>query len=126
MRPCSRSLVPVDVEPVGTLQPARVVRVIEGDTVDVDFRRRAIQVRYIGIDTPEPVHPTRGVEAYGKEGSERKRQLVESKTVFLGKDVSETERYGRLLRYVLRGRYVGERHARAGSVCSGSKHTHRA
>ena len=57
-------------------------------------------VRYIGIDTPETKHPTRGVEPYGPEASERNRQLVKGKTVYLEKDVSETDRYGRLLRYV--------------------------
>ncbi len=54
----------------------------------------------IGIDTPETVHPTRGVEPYGMKGSVRNVQLVEGKTVQLEKDVRESDRYGGLLRYV--------------------------
>ena len=46
------------------------------------------------------MHPTRGVEPYGKAASERNRQLAEGKTVLLEKDVSETDRFDRLLRYI--------------------------
>ena len=58
------------------------------------------RVRYIGIDTPETVHPTRGEEPYGREASTRNRELVMGETIYLEKDVSETDRHGRLLRYV--------------------------
>ncbi|MDP3062609.1 MAG: thermonuclease family protein [Chloroflexota bacterium] len=58
------------------------------------------RVRHIGVDTPETVHSTIGEEPYGKEASDRNRQLVQGKTVWLEKDVSETDKYGRLLRYI--------------------------
>lgn len=58
------------------------------------------KVRYIGIDTPETVHPTRGEEPYGREACAKNKELVEGKVVRLEKDVSETDKYGRLLRYV--------------------------
>ena len=45
----------------------------------------------------------RSVEPYGKEASARNVQLVEGKTVYLERDVSKTDRYGRLLRYVWLG-----------------------
>ena len=54
-------------------------------------------MRYIGIDTPE-VHPQ--LEAYGMEALQANRELVEGKEVRLERDVSETDKYGRLLRYV--------------------------
>jgi micrococcal nuclease len=57
-------------------------------------------VRYIGIDTPETVDPRRPVGCFGREASERNRQLVKDKTVGLEKDISETDDFGRLLRYV--------------------------
>jgi micrococcal nuclease len=79
---------------------AFVVNVVDGDTIDVQISGRELRVRYIGIDTPETVHPTRGEEPYGREASARNRELVEGQTVYLEKDVSETDRYGRLLRYV--------------------------
>lgn len=73
---------------------ARVTRVIDGDTIVVEGNYR---VRYIGIDTPE-VHPA--VEAFGLEAWQANRELVEGKMVRLEKDVSEVDKYGRLLRYV--------------------------
>lgn len=79
------------------LEQVGVVRVVDGDTIRLEDGRT---VRYIGIDTPETVAPNTPVECFGKEASEFNRQLVEQKTVWLEKDVSETDRYGRLLRYV--------------------------
>ena len=54
-------------------------------------------MRYIGIDTPE-VHPD--LEAFGTEAWQANRELVEGKVVRLEQDVSQTDKYGRLLRYV--------------------------
>jgi len=69
-----------------------VSRVIDGDTIELADGRR---LRYIGMDTPEM-----DGECYGIEAKEKNRQLVEGRFVRLEKDVSETDRYGRLLRYV--------------------------
>ena len=80
--------------------PAQVTNVVDGDTIDVRIDGREYRVRYIGVDTPETVHPTRGVEPYGLEASRRNRELVEGRTVYLEKDVSESDRFDRLLRYV--------------------------
>ena len=73
---------------------ARVTQVIDGDTIIIEGGYR---IRYIGIDTPE-IHPV--LEVYGKEALQANRKLVEDKMVRLERDVSETDRYGRLLRYV--------------------------
>ena len=73
---------------------ARVTQVIDGDTIIIEGGYR---IRYIGIDTPE-IHPE--LEVYGKEALQANRKLVEDKMVRLERDVSETDRYGRLLRYV--------------------------
>jgi len=81
--------------PPGT---AMVTRVIDGDTIVIEGDYR---VRYIGIDTPE-IHPE--LEDYGMEAWQANRELVEGKEVRLERDVSETDKYGRLLRYV----YVDE------------------
>jgi len=82
---------------------ASVVRVIDGDTIEVDIAGTVYKVRYIGIDTSETIHPTRGEEPYGKEASAKNRELVDGKVVRLERDVSETDKYGRLLRYVWAG-----------------------
>ena len=83
---------------------ALATRVVDGDTIEVEIEGESYKVRYIGIDTPELHHPTKPVGYYAQEAYEKNRELVEGKTVFLEKDVSETDRYGRLLRYV----YVGD------------------
>jgi micrococcal nuclease len=77
-----------------------VTRVVDGDTIEVQIAGATYRVRYIGIDTPETVDPRRPVGCYGREASERNHHLVEGKTVGLEKDVSETDDFGRLLRYV--------------------------
>ena len=73
---------------------ALVIEVIDGDTITVEGGYR---VRYIGIDTPE-VYPD--LEAFGTEAWQANRRLVEDKEVRLERDISETDKYGRLLRYV--------------------------
>ena len=73
---------------------ARVTQVIDGDTITIEG---GYKVRYIGIDTPE-IYPK--LEAYGMEALKANRELVEGKEVRLERDVSETDKYGRLLRYV--------------------------
>lgn len=91
---------------------AVVKRVVDGDTIElVDGRK----VRYIGIDTPELHHPTKGVQCFGKEAMEKNRNLVEGKEIKMKKDVSETDRYKRLLRYVWVGNiFVNEYLTREG------------
>ncbi len=80
-----------------TTSVAVVVRVIDGDTVELSTGAR---VRYIGINTPETVDPRKSVECFGKESSAYNKQLVLGQEVRLEKDVSDTDRYHRLLRYV--------------------------
>lgn len=78
-------------------EKVRVTRVVDGDTIELEDGRK---LRYIGIDTPETKHPQKGVECYGQEAYQKNKELVEGKIVSLEKDVNETDRYGRLLRYV--------------------------
>lgn len=79
----------------------RVAHVVDGDTIKLDNGQ---VLRYIGIDTPETVDPRKPVQCFGKEASDKNRELVEGKEVRLEKDISETDKYGRILRYV----YVGD------------------
>ena len=74
-----------------------VTRVIDGDTIELETQQK---VRYIGINSPESVDPRRSVQCFGLEASAYNKQLVEGKKVKLVKDVSDTDKYGRLLRYV--------------------------
>ena len=79
---------------------ATVVRVVDGDTIEVEIDGEKHKVRYIGIDTPETVDPRRPVGCYGEEASAANKALVEGLIVGLEKDVSDTDVFGRLLRYV--------------------------
>jgi len=82
---------------------ATCVRVVDGDTIEVEFEEGGSakeKVRYIGVDTPETVHPSRGVEPYGPEASAVNKHMVEEKRVWLVGDITDRDRYGRLLRYV--------------------------
>lgn len=104
-----------DTSPIPTFKPqtapansnlvlARVIRIIDGDTIEVDLGEgNKKTVRYIGIDTPETVDPNRSDQCFGKEASAKNKELVGNGIVGLEKDVSETDRYGRLLRYVYMG-----------------------
>lgn len=97
--PTSSTPSPQDV--AGILgQEVLVTRVIDGDTIEVKTGMDILTVRYIGIDTPETVDPRRGVQCFGKEARYENKKLVEGKKAILVKEVSETDKYGRLLRYV--------------------------
>jgi micrococcal nuclease len=74
-----------------------VVGIVDGDTIEVEIEGEVYRLRYIGIDSPEPGQPG------WSEAMEANRCLVAGQTVRLEKDVSETDQYGRLLRYVYLG-----------------------
>ena len=72
-----------------------VVAIVDGDTIDVGLDEQTFRVRYIGIDTPE-----QNEDLYW-QAIAANQELVYGKRVLLVSDVSETDRYSRLLRYVL-------------------------
>ncbi len=81
---------------------ARVVEVIDGDTLDVDLSGKVVRLRLIGIDTPETKDPRKPIECFGQEASARAYELLNSQAVELEADPSQDDQdqYGRLLRYV--------------------------
>ena len=78
-------------------QTYKVIRVVDGDTIEIETNQI---VRYIGVDTPELHHPQKSVQCFGYEAMVKNKELVEGKLVLLEKDVSEVDKYKRLLRYV--------------------------
>ena len=91
----------------GNSTPAETTctRVIDGDTIEVLIDGERYIVRYIGIDTLEIIDdPRPGGQALAEEATQANMALVQGQAVTLEKDASETDRYGRLLRYV----YVGD------------------
>jgi micrococcal nuclease len=107
---CTRApSAPGDSGEVPAGQTARVTRVIDGDTIDVQIDGVGYRVRYIGMNTPERD------EACYREATDANAALVSGKVVTLVKDTSETDVYGRLLRYVYAGNtFVNEELVREG------------
>ena len=82
---------------------AVVVRVIDGDTVDLRFGNRRERVRLIGIDTPETKKPNTPIQCFGPEASDFTKHLLEVGTsVLVRRDVEARDDYGRLLGYIYR------------------------
>lgn len=79
------------------LTKAKVKKVVDGDTIHLESGET---VRYIGVDTPETKHPNKPVECFGREAAAKNKELVEGREILMEKDVSNTDRYGRLLRYI--------------------------
>lgn len=79
-----------------------VQRVIDGDTVVILYDGKPTAVRLIGVDTPETMHPTKPVEAFGKEASAFTRNLLLGESVYLRFDDQRTDKYDRLLAYFYR------------------------
>ncbi len=100
----SPSTAPAILAPEGPseemIEEATVTRVIDGDTIEVVLGGETFTVRYIGIDTPETKAPNTPVEFMGPQAAAANAGLVDGKTVYLERDVSETDQVGRLLRYV--------------------------
>lgn len=79
------------------LTEATVTKVIDGDTIWVNINGKEEKVRFIGVNCPEY---TTKIEEYGKEATEYTTNELLGKKVYLQKDISKTDDYNRLLRYV--------------------------
>jgi endonuclease YncB( thermonuclease family) len=88
------------IGPTGPTELGQVVDITDGDTVHVVIDGTEYRLRYIGIDTPETVAPDTPAEAYGPEAATANALMVGGEDVVLEADVSDTDRFDRLLRYV--------------------------
>ena len=80
-----------------------ILKVVDGDTVDIDINGRAERVRLIGVNTPETKHPTKPIECFGPEASAYMTELLpKGTTVRIERDVEARDRYGRMLLYLYR------------------------
>jgi len=77
-----------------------VVRVVDGDTAVIRVNGEDRRVRFLGVDTPETVHPTKGVQPHGKEASNFTKETLTARDVWLEYDKNPTDRYNRHLAYV--------------------------
>ncbi len=79
-----------------------VIRVVDGDTIVVDYQGKPEKVRLLCVDTPESVHPdkSRNCER-GRQASAYTKSRLAGKMVGLGFEKKKRGRYGRLLAYVI-------------------------
>jgi len=92
---------------------ARVVRVIDGDTIEARIGGRDEDVRLIGVDTPETVKPDTPVQCFGERASHFTKRRLTGRRVRLVFGVERRDVYGRLLAYVYlaQGTFDGSQHA---------------
>ena len=79
---------------------ATVRRVVDGDTIEIEFLGNTFKVRLIGVNTPETVHPYKSVEFYGKEASDYLKKRLTGAEVALAFEPEKQDKYSRLLAYV--------------------------
>lgn len=88
---------------------AKVVRVVDGDTMKVSFtddgKAKEETIRLLLVDTPESVDPEKPVQPFALDASNYAKNMLTGKDVQLELDVSERDKYGRLLCYL----YIGDR-----------------
>jgi len=78
-----------------------VTRTVDGDTAHVRTARGDETVRFLGVNTPETHHPTKGIECFGPEAAAFTQRRLTGRRVTLELDVEHRDRYGRLLAYVI-------------------------
>lgn len=83
-------------------ETAKVVLVVDGDTIKVLINNKEDTVRLIGIDSPEVLDERKPVQCFGKEASNKAGEILTDKTISLESDPTQEDKdeYGRLLRYV--------------------------
>jgi len=85
-----------------TRETAKVLKVVDGDTIKVLMNNKEETVRLIGIDSPEVLDERKPVQCFGKEASDKAKEILTGKTIVLESDPTQEDKdeYGRLLRYV--------------------------
>ena len=83
---------------ISSFEVGTLLDVIDGDSIRVVIQGSIFEVRYIGIDTPEF---DSGQRQAAVEAAEANKKALSTSLVYLFKDQSETDKYGRLLRYVI-------------------------
>lgn len=91
------------IEEKSAKEEVSLVSCVDGDTAKFKTSEGVFTTRFLAIDTPETVHPTKEVEAFGKEASEFTcNMLTNAKKIVLEYDADSEkyDKYGRLLAWV--------------------------
>ena len=97
---------------------ALVVSTVDGDTVHVRYHGRTLDVRLIGVDTPETVDPSQPVQCFGEAASRFTARRLTGRRIHLEFDVERRDRYGRTLAYVWLGDRLFNRRLVAGGYAT--------
>lgn len=84
-------------------EEVKLNKCVDGDTAVFIIKDEEVRVRFLAIDTPETVHPTKSIEKYGKNASEYTcNKLTKAKKIELEYDSGSTkiDKYGRTLAWV--------------------------
>lgn len=92
----------IEDQAVFAKETVKVSRIVDGDTIKVLMKNNEYAVRLIGVDAPETVDPRKPIQCFGKEASDKVREVLANKAIVLESDSTQGNRdeYGRLLRYV--------------------------
>ena len=80
-----------------------LAKCVDGDTAQFNINNEKKRTRFLAINTPESVHPTKGNEIYGKDASTYTcEKLTNAKKIVLEFDekADQTDKYGRVLAWV--------------------------
>ncbi|BAU28996.1 micrococcal nuclease [Aneurinibacillus soli] len=110
-QPTAQQTTPTPQKSVKTNRiPATVVSVTDGDTLKVKMNGKEETIRLLLVDTPETKHPSKPVQPFGPEASSFAHQTLDGKSIEVEIDVSERDKYGRLLAYIwIDGKMFNER-----------------
>ncbi len=80
----------------------KVIRVIDGDTIDILYHGKKERIRMLCVDTPESVHPDKSKNSeMGKKASNYTKSRLSGKYIDLIFEKRKRGKYGRLLAYVI-------------------------
>lgn len=77
-----------------------VTRIVDGDTIEINYEGKTESVRLLLVDTPETKHPNLPVQPFGPEASEFAEKTLAGKTVQVEFDGPKRDKYDRLLAYL--------------------------
>ena len=80
----------------------KVRRVVDGDTVEIQYKGKVTSVQLIGVDAPETVHRDKPIEPYGEEATNFMNELLLDESVYIRFEKNKRDQYDRLLGYVYR------------------------
>ena len=80
----------------------KVRRIVDGDTIEIQYEGKVTSVQLIGVDAPETVHRDKPIEPYGEDATNFIKELLLDESVYIRFEENERDQYDRLLGYVYR------------------------